>query len=323
MLDILSITGPIYLCIAAGFASVRWGLFSTADMRVFGRFVIQIALPALLFNALASRPLAEVVNPAYLLAYSVGSLALLAAAIFWARQLRGKGLTEAAYEAMGMTCANSGYVGFPVMLLTFGPLAGVILALNLIVENLIVIPLLLALADTGAHAGERPSLAASLRQTGARLVRNPMIVAIVAGFVVSMVGWSMPSVLSRTVNLFSSASGGLALFIIGGSLVGLQVKGVRRQVGAIALGKLVLHPLSVWAALAFLPLLGLPMLDGDLRTAAVLSAAMPMFGIYTLLASRHGFEGLTAAALLVTTGASFVTLSAVLWLMRHALGWLH
>jgi hypothetical protein len=128
--------GPIYLCIAAGFASVRLGLFSAADMRVLGRFVIQIALPALLFNALASRPLTEVIHPGYLLAYTVGSLALLLGALAYARRVQGKPLTESAYVAMGMTCSNSGYVGYPVMLLAFGPLAGVILALNLLVENL-------------------------------------------------------------------------------------------------------------------------------------------------------------------------------------------
>ena len=83
MFDILTITGPIYLCIAAGYASVRWKLFSKADMRVFGRFVIQIALPALLFNALASRPLAEVFHPGYLLAYTVGSLTLLLGVLVW------------------------------------------------------------------------------------------------------------------------------------------------------------------------------------------------------------------------------------------------
>jgi malonate transporter and related proteins len=322
MFDILAITGPIYLCIAAGYASVRWKIFSQADMRVFGRFVIQIALPALLFNALASRPLVEVANPAYLIAYSLGSLVVLWGGLLWAHKHQGKGLTQSAYEAMGMCCSNSGYVGYPVMLLTFGPLAGVVLALNLIVENLVVIPLLLALADAGAHVGARPTKMQVLKQSGGRLVRNPLILAIMAGFFLSMLGWQLPSVLSRTVTLFSSASGGLALFIIGGSLVGLEVKGMRRQVGAIALGKLVLHPLSVLGAVLLLPLIGLPALSNELRAAAVLSAAMPMMGIYALLASRHGFEGFTAAALLITTGASFFSLSAVLWLMRHGLGWL-
>lgn len=322
MLDILTITGPIYLCIAAGYASVRWSLFSKADIRVFGRFVIQIALPALLFNALASRPLAEVFHPAYLLAYTVGSLTLLLGALVWSRKVRGKGLTESAYVAMGMTCSNSGYVGYPMMLLIFGPLAGVILALNLIVENLIKLPLLFTLADAGAHAGERPSLGLVVRQTAVRLARNPMIVAIVAGFVVSVLGWQLPSAISRTVNLFSSASGGLALFIIGGNLVDLQIRGLRRQVAGIAMGKLLLHPLALWMAVVLLPLLGFPALQGDLRAAAVLSAAMPMLGIYSLLASRHGYEGFSAAALLVTTGASFFSLSAILWWMRHSAGWL-
>ena len=322
MLDILAITGPIYLCIAAGFSSVRWGLFIKADMKVFGKFVIEIALPALLFSALASRPLAEVFRPAYLLAYTSGSLALLLGAVFWVCRVQGKGLTESAYVAMGMTCANSGYVGYPVMLLVFGPLAGVILALNLVVENLIKLPLLFTLADAGAHEGERPSLGKAMWQTGQRLARNPMIMAIGAGFLVSMLGWQLPSVISRTVNLFASASGGLALFIIGGNLVGLQIKGLRSQVAGIALGKLVLHPLALWAAVMLLPFLGLPALEGDLRTAAVLSAAMPMLGIYPLLAGRHGYEGFSAAALLVTTAASFISLSAILWLMRHSTGWL-
>ncbi|MBU4518765.1 MAG: AEC family transporter [Gammaproteobacteria bacterium] len=322
MLDILAITGPIYLCIAAGYASVRWNLFTKADMRVFGKFVIQIALPALLFNALASRPLGEVVHTGYLLAFTAGSLALIGGALWFARSVQRKSLTESAYVAMGMTCSNSGYVGYPVMLLLFGPLGGVILALNLIVENLIKLPLLFTLADAGAHEGERPSLLQALKQTGERLVRNPMIVAIFAGFVVALLGWQLPAVITRTVTLFSAASSGMALFIIGGTLVGLQVKGMRRQVSLIAVGKLLLHPLAVFAAVSLLPLLGLPSVDGDLRTAAVLSAAMPMLGIYSILAQRHGFEGFTAAALLATTAASFFTLSAILWLMRHSAGWL-
>jgi malonate transporter len=317
MLDIFTITGPIYLCIAAGFASVRWGLFSPSDMRVLGRFVIQIALPALLFSALASRPLAEVLHPGYLLAFTLGSLAIMLAALWFARKVLGKPLTESAYVAMGMSCSNSGYVGYPVMLLAFGPLAGVVLALNLIVENLIKLPLLFTLADAGAHDGKSSSVAQVLKQTAARQIRNPMILAIMAGFVVALLGLRLPDVLTRTITLFSAASGGLALFIIGGTLVGLKVRGLRRQVSMIAVGKLLLHPLAVFGAVSLLPLLGLPAVTGELRSAAILSAAMPMLGIYPLLAQRHGLEGFTAAALLATTAASFFTISAILWAVTH------
>ncbi|MEZ5643801.1 MAG: AEC family transporter [Burkholderiaceae bacterium] len=322
MLDILSITGPIYLCIAVGFACVRWGVFTREDMRVLGKFVLQIALPALLFHALASRPLADVLRPGYLLAYSAGSLGVLAAGLLWTWKVRGRSLTESAYVAMGMTCSNSGYVGYPMMLLLFGPVGGVILALNLIVENLLKLPLLFALADAGAHQGDRPAVGQVLKQTVVRLARNPMIIGIVLGAVVALSGWKLPATLDRTVTLFSGGAGGLALFIIGGNLVGLEVRGMRGQLALIAAGKLLVHPAAIWLTILALDALGLPSPQGDLRVAAVLSAAMPMIGVYAILAQRHGHERWAAAALFVTTTASFASLSGILWLMRQSAGWL-
>lgn len=322
MLDILAITGPIYLCILAGYAAVRWNVFSKADMRVLGKFVLEISLPALLFYALASRPLADVLRPGYLLVYTMGSLLVLLGGLLWWWKVRGRPLTESAYMAMGMTCANSGYVGYPLMLLLFGPLGGVILALNFIVENLVKLPLLFTLADAGAHQGHRPAPGQVLRQTAARLVRNPIIIGIALGFAVALTGWQLPQVLSRSVTLFSGAAGGLALFIIGGSLSGLQVRGMRSQVGLVALGKLVLHPAAIWAAIGLCGLLGLPVPPGELKVAAVLSAAMPMLGVYAILAQRHGHEDFASAALVVTTALSFFSLSAILWLMRQSPAWL-
>lgn len=322
MSDILSITGPIYLCILVGYAAVRWEVFSKAEIRVLGKFVLQIALPALLFFSLASRPLGDVLRPGYLLVYTLGSLLVLLGGVWWWWKVRRHPLTESAYVAMGMTCANSGYVGYPVMLLLFGPLAGVVLALNLIVENLIKLPLLFTLADTGAHEGERPRLSQIARQTAERLIRNPLIIGILLGFAVALSGWQMPSVLTRAVTLFSGGAGGLALFIIGGNLVGLQVRGMRAQVGFIAVGKLLLHPAAIWLVIGVCAWLGLPVPEGDLRAAAVLSAAMPMLGVYSILAQRHGHEGFTSAALLVTTASSFLSLSLILWLMRSSSAWL-
>jgi hypothetical protein len=292
-------------------------------MRVFGKFVLHFALPALLFNALAQRRLSEVLNASYLVAYALGSCTVILLALLWARLGLGKSRSASAYFAMGMTCSNSGYVGYPVVMLTLGPIAPVVLALNMLVENLLKLPFLMAYAETDPVAqGPHPSTAQVLRQTAVRLATNPMILAIVAGTFVAFMGWKLPSVLERTVSLFSLASGALALFVIGGSLVGLEGRGMRADVATIAVGKLLLHPLAVWLAVSLLPVLGLAPLEGALRTAAVLSAAMPMLGVYAILAQRHGHEGVSAAALLATTVSSFFSLSALLWLLRHLSGWL-
>lgn len=317
MLDILAITGPIFLCIALGYLTTRGGLFDRGDMRVFGKFLINLALPALLFNALSQRSVGEIFNGPYLAAYALGGLIMLAGTVLWYRKVAHEGMARSAIMAMGMCCPNSGYVGYPVMLLTLGaPVAGVALALNMVVENLLIIPILLALADMERHeAGHWRQL---VMQTLQGLARNPLIIAIVAGFLVSALGIPMPSPVSRTVTLFAQASSALSLFVIGGSLVGLKLQGLRTAVAQIGVGKLVLHPLCLLAVMTWL----VPIGDPQLKVALLLTGALPTMGIYAILAQRHGHEGLASAALLVGTLASFFTLSGLLWLLRHSAGWL-
>ncbi len=309
-IEILGITGPIYLAIALGYLVTQRGLFSRSDMQVFGKFTIQLALPALLFNALSRRSVGEILNWEYLAAYTLATLLVVLGGLLWTRRVQGKPLTLSSVMTMGMACANSGFVGYPVMMLTLGgTVAGVSLALNMVVENLLIIPLLLAVAGSeGAPSQWRQALVQTLRG----LLGNPMIWGIVAGFLVSMSGLHVPEPVSRTINLFSAASGALSLFVIGGSLVGLKPEGLKGTIAQIAFGKLVVHPLVMVLVLWLVPIS-----DPALRMAALLTCAMPMMGIYTILAQRFGHGAISAAAMLVTTVASFFSLSALLWLLRH------
>lgn len=319
MLDILAITGPIYLTIALGFATTRLGLFSKSDMRVLGKFVVNLALPALLFNALAQRSLGEILNGRYLLVYAAGSLLALGLGWLWARRGAGQDGATSAYYAMGTACSNSGFVGYPIALLTLGPVAGVMLGLNMMVENLLLIPLLLALAERGdGHGG---AWHRALRQSLGNLLRTPMVLGLLAGLLVSLLGWQLPAPVARTVTLFSQASGALSLFVIGGALVGLRIHGLRRQVAQIVAGKLLLHPLAVLAVLLLCEAAGMLPLEPAMRVGLVLTAAMPMLGIYPILAQKHGQEGLAAAALLGATVASFVSISVLLWVFQQVPGW--
>lgn len=313
MFDILAITGPIYLAIAVGYLCTRFGLFTRADMRVFGQFVIRLALPCLLFTALSQRDISEIANPSYALAYLGGTLTLMGLALLWARQ-KGLSRTEGVVAAMGMTCSNSSFVGYPILLLTVAPVAAVALALNTLVENLLVIPLLLALAERSR--GKDGHWLVKLGQSLRSLAKNPIILSLVAGLLVSWMRWTLPDPISRTVNLFGVASAGLSLFVIGGTLVGLPLHGMGRQIAPIVLAKLTLHPLAVFLAILVVPLLGLPTLDPALKLAAVILAAVPMMSIYPILAQSYGKEDLGAAALLVTTVASFFSLSGLIWLIR-------
>lgn len=315
MLDILAITSPIYITILIGFFSTRFGWFDKAAMRNFGAFVIKLALPALVFNALAQRRIGEILNVSYLFAYAGGSLALVGLSYAFCRRLAGLGKSTSAIYAMGMTCSNSGFIGYPILLLTFAPVAGVALAMNVIVENALVLPLLLAMAERGGSAsGPWHKLAG---RSFAQLVRNPIVIGTAAGLVVSLLGLKLPGPAERTVSMFAMSSSALSLFVIGGTLVGLQIRGLARRAMPVMITKLIGHPLAVLAGALAAPLIGLPPLEPMLLMAAVLLAAMPMASIYPILSQAYGHEDFSATALVITIIASFFTLSGLLWIMHR------
>jgi hypothetical protein len=244
-----------------------------------------------------------------LAAYALASLATLALALVWSMKIKRESFSFSSCYAMGMSCPNSGFVGYPVVLLSLGPITGVVLALNMIVELFFIIPILMAWAD--AQEGKNSAVQV-LWQTFNGMLKNTLLWCIVLGFLFSWFEIQLPQSLNRSVTLFAQASGALSLFVIGGSLVGLSVQGMGPRVSQIAFGKLILHPLTMLFVLLWL----VPISDPLLRAAAILSCAMPMFGIYPILTQKHGHEGLSAAALLVTTVASFFSLNGVLWLLK-------
>ncbi len=313
MLSILSITFPIYAAIALGYVTVRRGIFRAEQMPVFGSYVLNIALPALLFNTVASRNLSELFNLTYITVFLAGGLLTIVASWLWFT-FGNQSPTRRAVAIMGTTCHNSGFIGYPVMSLAFPTLAGQILALNMLVENLVLIPICLALME--AAKGEDD--ARLLRKTFRILLgvlRRPMVIGLAAGILVSLLELSVPSALIHFFSMLAASASALALFVIGGSLVGTKLRGNRAVAVQIAFGKLLIHPAMVVVALAIAAAFGLPPLSDNLHTAVIISAAIPMFSIYALFAQELNHEGMASIAQIVATTVAFFTLSALLYLL--------
>ncbi len=318
MLDILAITGPIYLTILIGAAAVGFGLFQKTDMAIFGKFVLNLALPCLMFTALSQRNIQEIINMTYLVSYAVGTLVIIGLGLLWAQRFAQLTPVASIYTAMGMSCPNSGFVGFPILLLTLPAVAPTAFALNLMIENLLIIPLLLLMAESAAHTGaDRRQI---VRQLARRLVTNPLILAIIAGGIAAIFHLRLPQAMSHTITLFAQASIAVSLMVIGGTLVGLRLRGMGWQVAPIVFGKLIAQPLAVFTMFWIFQFLGVAHIPNELKQACILLAAMPSMSIYPILAQRHGQEGVSAAALLAATLGSFVTLNVLIWLIRS--GWI-
>ncbi|WP_043528358.1 AEC family transporter [Litchfieldella xinjiangensis] len=309
MLEIFGITLPLFLLIGIGYLTVHARIIDKPQVRGIGVFVMHCALPALIIRALISRPLEETFNLVYVLAYGVGSLIVFLGGLAMARLYRRQPLDASALYALGMAAANSGFVGYPVAAMVLGSSAVIAMALNMLIENLLIIPLALALAEASNQRGAklRTIIARSARQ----LIRNPIIIAILFGTTLAISGIELPSPLFKVIDMLASAAPPTALFVIGGTLYGLRARGMAGEVSQITFGKLVIHPLAVLAMFLLLP-----ETDPVLTAAGVLFACAPMLSVYPIFGQRYNLGEITAATLMVTTLLSFATMSIAVWALQ-------
>ena len=308
MLAVLSVTLPIFLLIAFGFAATHLGAMERGEIGALGAFTIRFALPALIFKSLAQRRFADVANLDYLLVYGSASLAVFALIYVLARAVHGRSRAASAMQGLGASLTNSGFIGYAIVTLYLGPIAAVALALQMVIENIVIFPLALALAETDGREGHALSQVAA--HLAGRLVRNPIILAILLGAAASVGGIALPAVLAKAVDMLAGASAGVALFTVGGALADLEVKGMVGDIARIVAGKLLPLPLVTFVALRFAP-----GLDPQLQKAMLIFSGAPMFTIFPLVSRPYGQEPVAAAALTVATSLSFLTISMLLLLL--------
>lgn len=308
MFEILQVIAPVFLLIGLGYVCIRSGYVDKATLPVLGALVVRISLPVLIFKSLSQRSLDEVFNLRYLAAYSFASL--LALSIGFLLVGRKKPFEVAAIRGMGMSCSNSAFLGFPIAMQLVGSIASLALALTMMVENLLMLPLCLGLAEFGRARGDRHFWAAFLHVLR-DLRKNPILIAIAFGVLFALLGISLPRAAVKAIDLLSATSAPLALFVIGGTLVDLRLRDMIADAALVGTGKLFLHPLLALAAYLLLA-----PIDPALSTAAVLIAAMPMMSIFPILGQKYGQEAFCAATLLLTTVASFFTVSIAIWLLH-------
>lgn len=306
MADILAITVPIFLIVGLGYGAVYSGILARGDARVLGLFVLNFSMPALIIRAVSQKSLTELIDLRYIIGYTLASLTVFGVVYAIGRFQAPERPTRAAFQALGASVSNSGFIGYPVATMALGPVGAIAFAHCLLLENLVMLPLGLAMAEAAQQAGK--PVRTVLGEVFRRLIRNPLIFSLLIGAALSLLGLRLPVPLARTIDLLANASAPVSLFVIGATLVGVEVRGMFRAVSLVAVGKLLLHPLAVLAAIWLYP----PR-DPELVKAMVIFSSVSMITIYPILGQKYGEAEFCAAALLVTTAFSFLTISVMLY----------
>ena len=303
---ILNTALPFFALIFCGYGAGRFRLLSEASVAGVNAFVFYFALPAFIFNLLATSPLADVVNGPFVAAYLGTGLVVFAVAAILGRLLFKVRRSEAALQGSAAVLGNTGYMGIPLVAAAFGDRAAIPLVLGLTLEATVLIPLTIILveAQKGLDAGWSQLLGSV---TGA-MVRNPIIIAIFTGVLVSAMSLGLPTPIENFTDLLGRAAGPCALFALGATLTSFPISTGIGEVSYMTFFKLLVHPAAIWFATTRL-------FDVDplWASVAILGASLPVAANVFIVARQYDtYVDRTSSAILVSTAISVVTVSALL-----------
>ena len=196
-------------------------------------------------------------------------------------------------------------MGIPLIFAGFGQAGLSILLVIIALHSLLLLTTATVVAELAQNAQARPLalLAASI----GGVLRNPIVVSVVAAQLWVLLALPVPEVLRRCLDLLGAAGPPTALFCLGASLLGFNLAAAWRQMAATVVLKLLVLPLLVFGMCR---LMGLSALETAVATTI---AALPTGANAFLLSSRYGTGSAeSGAAVLVSSVVSVVTLAVVL-----------
>ncbi len=304
MEPLLDIVLPVFAIVATGYVCGRQGLLGQDSSAALNSFVYWVALPALLFRAMAGVDLATVLNGPFLVGFLGALLALWLAAALLARALFGSDLAQATLHGMNGVLGNSGFMGIPLAITAYGEPAAVPAIVATIINAAIVPAIGITLIEIGRGRG-RASGVGVLARLARSLAANPVLVAPLLGLGWAAGGLALPTPVESFTAILGAAAGPCALFAIGLFLVGKPQSEGRAEVGLMMALKLLVHPaLTALMVFAVLPA------DPFWAKNAVLMAALPTGSSTFVLAQVYGVYVLrTSSAILWSTVVSVATIS--------------
>jgi malonate transporter and related proteins len=314
MQAILAVTVPFFALVLAGYLAAHRHVLPESAIPGLNAFVLYFALPCMLFRFGAGTPIFDLLNPVVLAVWLVAALVIVFLTIALTLSARVH-LKDAAFGALVAAFPNTGFMGVPLLAALLGPAAAGPVISAMLADLFVTSSLCIALAqahDASGH-GARTAALRALRGT----LANPLPWAIALGAVFSVAGITLSGPVDVVVGMLADAASPVALFTIGAVLhrAGQHVHGRAplREYLPVALIKLFVHPLLVFALMAAAMALGAPVHVFQL-TVLTLAAALPSASNVSLLAERYGADnGRIARIIMSSTALAFVSFTLLAW----------
>lgn len=302
---------PIFLLIFLGYLS-RWAkILKEGDERILSAYVYYFALPALFFADLSRTVFnAEVLR--FILAGAAPLILIII--VFYLVKLIFRLRSETFYLlSVSTVFGSNAFFGIPYIIFAFqtesaeklAVLSAAFMALVGVLTSLF----FLELYRLGRE--EKKDHISGALIVAQRLLINPLLISLALGIIFSALGWELPSILLRPLQMLGRTTATVAIFMLGVFLYGKRYVNLGQAFG-LSLLRILLLP-----ALAFVLVkcLALPSLESSI---IVLMHSMPLAISMMVLSERYDFHKETIASLILISSLG-AAIYLNFWLKASAL----
>jgi malonate transporter len=309
MVDILNLALPYFGLIFISFACGKSKKLPETGLAWMNFFLLYVSLPALLFGIMSKTPFAELNNPPFLVATTLGTASAFVLALIVGRLLGRLSFREATLAGLAGAYGNIGYMSPGLALAVLGTKAAAYRIDLLLRQHLSVFdraapdrtlrsrsPLAIACvwsrgpsdrAESFDHVGLR-------RSTRSRSTSR------------------VPVAIMNTLAFLQNAAAPVALFALGVTVALRPFSRIPWEVPGIIAVKLLIHPLIVFALML---LLG-PFPPEWAVTAVLMASLPPALNAFVIARQFDTWIEPASVAVLIGTFASVITLTSVMWLIK-------
>lgn len=300
---------PVFGLIFAGWLSGRLGALGPNAAEEINRFVVWLALPALLFDVISGSTSEALWQPEFIATFALSGLICLGVATVICFH-RVPDLAGAAINGLNAAYSNIGFVGFPILLSALGKDALIPATIGSIITMCVIFAFVIVIIEAAGQKAKGAGILDLVAKIGRTLAGNPILLASAIAAVFPVSGATLPAPARDFVHLLGQAASPCALVALGLFLSKRKQTEHTHTAAVIFLAtcKLVLHPF-----LAFLFAKELFGLSHFSTSAVVLLAALPTGTGSFMLAAYYGKDPvISSRAIILTTFVSVVSITT--WL---------
>ncbi|MBW2477550.1 MAG: AEC family transporter, partial [Deltaproteobacteria bacterium] len=303
----LLITAPIFFILALGVLFKRIGLVTEDFARIGSDLVFKVTLPCLLFVKLVKTDFLNGL-PVALIVYALLATVLLFLVLdrLIAPQLHTS--QDRGVFVQGAFRSNMGIIGLAYCLSAFGE--GVVTAASIYLAFMTTLFNVLAVITLTRHRGQAVG-EKSVRYILQGIVKNPLILAIVAGVFISLANVHIPDILLNTGSYFAQMTLPLAL-LCAGATIRLQEFQTSRPLYWAVSAKLLIIPLLITAGGVVVGLRG-----ETLGVLYLMCAAPTAAASYPMAQAMNANHHLAAAIIAATSIGSLLSTTLGIFLLRQ------